>query len=278
MRIRPMTIDDIALGQRLKGQNRWNQLEGDWRRQLDLDPAGCFVVELAGEPVGTACACAFGEIAWISLVLVDQKHRGQGIGTALLRNVVRHLEERGILSIRLDATPLGQPVYEKLCFAGEFALARYEGAMPATPPPVDGVEPLTPADLPAVYALDETVTKTRREKLLQHLFRAGPERMRKYAPTGRLEGYCFVRPGANAWQLGPIQGTPEAGRRLLMDAAHRFAGQRVYLDVPIDHSNAVAAAQALGLTVQRRFLRMSRDRSLEENLKLFWSAFGPEKG
>ena len=172
----------------------------------------------------------------------------------------------------------GEPVYEKLGFVADFALTRFEGIMHAPSRAMPGVEPMTLADLPAVLRLDEAVTKTPREKLLRHLYEADPGAMRKYAPHGELEGYCVSRPGANAWHVGPIQGSPDAGRALLGDAARRFAGQRVYVDVPTDHAKAIAEVQALGLTPQRPFLRMSRGERVSETLDLFWSNFGPEKG
>lgn len=278
MHIRRMTFDDIPFAQTLKAQNNWNQREDDWRRQLELEPDACFVAEREGRPAGTACACVFGDIAWINLVLVDRAQRGQGIGTALLRHVVQHLDDRGVTTQRLDATPLGEPVYAKLGFHGEFNLARYEGVMPTDCPPVDGIEPIQPDDLPAVCAMDASVTGTERGKLLRYLVNAAAEWMRKAPTANGLAGYGLCRPGANAWQIGPIQGTPEAGRRLLLDAARHFAGQRVYLDVPIANIAAVHLADSLGLNVQRTFLRMARGRRVEEDLPRFWTAFGPEKG
>jgi GNAT superfamily N-acetyltransferase len=277
MRIRTLTAADIPFALGLCAQNRWNQLTGDWQRQLDLEPAGCFLAEVAGQSAGTACYCTFGDVAWINLVLVDRAQRGQGIGTALLRHVVQALDKRGVASIRLDATPLGQPVYARLGFTGEFTLARFTGVLLNGIQAEAGVEPLSVADLPDVVRLDEAVTGTRREKLLRHLYEADPARMRKVASAG-LGGFCLARPGANAWQIGPVQGSPQAGRRLLLDAAHRFAGQRVYLDVPIDNADAGALAQSFGLTEERRFLRMGRGRCCVEKPEHFWAAFGPEKG
>ncbi len=278
MNIRTMTAVDIPFGLRLSAQNRWNQLEADWRRQLDLEPAGCFIAEHDGLPIGTACCCVFGKVAWINLVLVDQAQRGQGVGTALMRHVVQHLDERGIATIRLDATALGQPVYEKLGFAGDFALTRFEGMMPPAQNQDPNVESMTHADLPAVCQMDEAVTQTGREKLLRHLWEADPKAMRKFAPNDILEGYVMARRGAQAWQLGPMQGSLAAGRALLADAAQRFAGQPVYLDVPVDHADAVAHMRTLGLTPQRSFLRMTRGRRLRENRAHYWCSFGPEKG
>src|SRR6202034_3510140 len=94
------------------------------------EPDGCFLAIDDGQPVGTACGCVFGEVAWINMVLVDEAQRGNGFGTALMRYVVEHLDERGVASIRLDATPLGRPVYEKLGFVGAFQLTRFAGVFP----------------------------------------------------------------------------------------------------------------------------------------------------
>ena len=160
----------------------------------------------------------------------------------------------------------------------EFTLARFEGTFRTRFEAVPGVEPLTLDDLPAVYDLDEAVTKTQRAKLLRYLYDAAPDMMRKCVHDGRLEGYCLVRPGANAWQIGPIHGTVRAGTRLLLDAASRFAGKSVYLDVPTDHTAAAALVESLGLRVQRPLLRMGRGPRLHEDLTRFWSGSGPEKG
>src|ERR1700687_3445839 len=116
IRIRRMTPADVPLGMRLKQQAGWNQTEADWRRFLDLEPDGCFVAELDDDPVATTTTCVFGVIGWIAMVLVDVPVRGRGIGSALMRHALEYLDDRNVLTVRLDATPLGQPVYEKLGF------------------------------------------------------------------------------------------------------------------------------------------------------------------
>jgi GNAT superfamily N-acetyltransferase len=280
MNIRKMTAADIPFGMRLKAQNNWNQIEADWHRQLAIEPDGCFIADHAG----TACCCAFDDVAWINMVLVDRGQRGRGVGTALMRHVLQYLDNRNVPCIRLDATALGQPVYAKLGFVDDFALDRYEGILPSPSGRGAGGEgsrdilPITPTDLPELAAFDRAVTKASRAKLLQHIFDNVPECSYKYVSHGQLEGYCMARPGSNAWQLGPIQGSPKAGRALLLNAASRFAGQRVYLDVPTVNTEAITLAQSLDLTVQRSFLRMTRGCRMEERLDLFWTSFGPEKG
>src|SRR5437870_5411367 len=132
--IRPMTVADLPVGMRLKQQAGWNQTEADWRRFLALEPDGCFVAERDGAPVGTTTTCTFGPVAWIAMVLVDPAVRGQGIGKALMRHALAYLDRCGVRSIRLDATPMGQPLYEQLGFQVEYPLARYEGMLPAAEP------------------------------------------------------------------------------------------------------------------------------------------------
>jgi len=278
MTIRPLTAADIPFGLRLSAQNNWNQVEADWKRQLALEPTGGFVAEHDGLPIGTACACVFDDVAWISLVLVDRDHRRQGVGTALMRHVLDYVDGRGAVSVRLDATSLGLPVYEKLGFVGDFSLARYEGLARSPNVGLGTIAPITMADLPAIFTLDASVTHTRREKLLRRLFDGDSAMPRKYEWAGRLMGYSFARPGANAWHIGPIQGTPDAGRALLLNAAQRFAGRRIYVDIPTDNGVAISVVDSLGLAPQRTFLRMTRGPQVRENLAMFFAAFGPEKG
>src|SRR5439155_20889733 len=122
IRVRRMTAPDVSLGMRLKEQAGWNQTEADWRRCLDLEPDGCFVAEFDAVAVGTTTTCIFGTVAWIAMVLVDSAMRGRGVGKALMNRALEYLDASGVRSVRLDATPLGQPLYEKLGFVEQFQL------------------------------------------------------------------------------------------------------------------------------------------------------------
>src|SRR5690349_11847468 len=79
LRIRPLTVADIALGLRLKDEAGWNQLEADWRRLIELDSDGDFVAELDGTAVGTVTTCRFGPVGWVAMMLVDPRFRSRGI-------------------------------------------------------------------------------------------------------------------------------------------------------------------------------------------------------
>jgi GNAT superfamily N-acetyltransferase len=277
--IRVMTAADVPAGMRLKEQNGWNQLEADWLRLLALEPDGCFVAELDGVVAGTACTCVFEEVAWVAMVLVDSRLRGRGLGTALMVHALTYLDGRGIRSIRLDATPLGRPIYERLGFVAEYSLARYEGVLPGAEP-AEAVVSMSEGtgQRERLFQWDHSLTATQRRKLLQRLFDERPEAVRIIKHGGEVAGYLTARPGSRAWQIGPCIATPQAGPLLFQDAAHRLAGQCGFIDIPVANSRACAAAEGLGLTVQRHLLRMGRGIPVRENLECLWATSGPEKG
>lgn len=274
--IRRMTDADVPLGMYLKGQAGWNQTETDWRRYLDLEPDGCFLAEWHGEPAGTTTTCIFGPVAWVAMVLVDPALRGRGLGTGLMRHALAFLESRGVRTVRLDATPLGQPIYEKLGFVAEYQLARHEGILP--PAAARPSEPLTPLEQDAVFQLDRRVTVTDRRKLLLRLFAEQPDAWLLAREAERPVGFLGARTGARAMQIGPCVALAEAGRELFARAWGRYAGQRVYLDIPIGNRDATRAAEAVGLTVQRHLLRMVRGEKIDERVAELWASSGPEMG
>ena len=171
--LRPMTPADVPLGLHLSERAGWNQLAGDWQRFLDQNLGGCFVAELDGVPAGTACTFRFGSVAWVALVLVEASLRGRGLGTALMRHTLDWLAEQRVATIRLDASPLGEPIYRKLGFLAEYPLVRMDGVLPAdrSRPAVedDSIRPLTPEWLPPLTEFDRDISGTDRGVLLHRL-------------------------------------------------------------------------------------------------------------
>jgi ribosomal protein S18 acetylase RimI-like enzyme len=277
IRIRAMTSTDLPLGLGLTEQAGWNQTEADWRRFLDLQPDGCFVAELDGAAVGTTTTCLFGPVAWVAMVLVDTATRGRGVGSALLAHALGFLDSAGVRTVRLDATPLGQPLYEKLGFEVQYQVARYDG-VPRGGLPVPEAAPIRDDESGAVAQLDRAVTGTDRGKLLARLIAESATAVR-CGTLGRADvGFLLARPGARAVQIGPCVAGPEAGPMLLAAAWNRFRGQRVFMDVPVANTAAVRLAEAQGLSVQRSLVRMCRGEWVEERVPWLWASSGPEMG
>lgn len=127
LRIRGLIETDLGFAGRVREIAGWNQLPADWRRFLALEPDGCFLAEVDGQAAGTATTTVYGsDLAWIGMVLVHPEFRRRGVGTALLGHAIHYLREiRRIPSVKLDATPEGLPLYEKLGFQAEWGLRRW---------------------------------------------------------------------------------------------------------------------------------------------------------
>jgi GNAT superfamily N-acetyltransferase len=272
-----MSAADIPLSMRLKEQAGWNQTEADWQRFLDLEPEGCFVAEFDSVPTGTLTTCTFGPVAWVAMVLVDQVFRGRGIAKKLLAHALEFLNRRGIETIRLDATPLGQPLYERLGFVEEYRLHRFEGILHAGRGGTHAC-PSESAMWHGLTELDREVTGTDRARFLCRLFAAHAQELRIVGPAENPQGYLAVRRGSRAVQIGPCIADADAGPVLLADAFHRYAGQRVYLDVPAMNQVAKELAHAHGLIIQRSFSRMCLGRPIAETVARIWASSGPEMG
>jgi ribosomal protein S18 acetylase RimI-like enzyme len=268
----------------LKRKAGWNQIEADWRRFLDLAPDGCFLAELDDRAMGVATTCVLGAVGWIAMVLVDPEARGKGIGTALMRHALDYLDGRAVPTARLDATPMGQSIYEKLGFRAEYPLARMAGTPATVDHPTKSVStPLVhdvrPDQIPAIVAFDRAITGTDRARLIERLFAETPESFGVVENSGRLAGYRAWRPGANAAQIGPcLAADPQAGSALLNEACRRLAGQAVFMDIPVDNQPALEWARSRGFDEQRRLLRMFRGASVDDRVEGLWASSGPEKG
>jgi len=273
-----MTLADIPLGMRLKNQAGWNQVEADWRRLLDLQPDGCFVAELDCVPAGTVTTCRFGPVAWVAMMLVDQSFRGRGIGRALMSHALHALDSADVQTVRLDATPLGHPLYMSLGFAAETTFVKHVGALPPANESPCPNEPPSPEMLEQMAALDREVTGTDRGRLLLRLIEERPESLEVAVEAGKVSGFLFTRPGSKARRIGPCIATERSGPRLLEAARQTYAGEIVAVDIPADNASAMALATSWGLGVAGALTRMCRGRRIAEDIGRLWTSSGPEKG
>lgn len=276
--IRPMRQHDLGACLTLSQQAGWNQSPADWSRFLDLGKPGCFVAESRGQVVGSVTTCRFDTAGWISMLLVESSHRGSGIGRTLFTTAMDYLESNGTRSIRLDATPLGKPLYESLGFRVDFELARFAGVITAE----------SKSSLPdisisrnsaEIARLDHEVTRADRSRLIARLLQDAPSSCRvARGADGELSGFILWRAGASATQIGPCTAEVEVGPRLLDAAAVALEGQRVIVDLPLSQREAVAWAERLGLQSTRPFWRMTRGDARLEDTPRLWASSGAELG
>jgi len=134
LQVRTMLPADLPFADSLRALVGWNQTLADWQRFLSMEPEGCFLAEWDGAPAGTATTVVYGtDLAWIGMVLVHPDYRRRGIGGRLLLKCIEYLQVRGVRCIKLDATPQGRPVYEKLGFRDEWTMRRWEADLSSRP-------------------------------------------------------------------------------------------------------------------------------------------------
>jgi len=263
MHLRVMTKLDVPAGLRLNTLAGWNQTAADWHRFLDTSPNGCFVAEIDGRVVGTATTISYqNRFAWIGMVLVDSDHRNRGIGTQLLNRTIEYLDHSKEPTMKLDATPQGQPLYAKLGFVREFELERWilrrppgtvvANAHSTYPPP-------TGAPFESILTADQNVFGADRSFLLRSLHDDCPDFAMAIWGNGSPQGYAFGRRGLFADHLGPWMANSRlAAEQLLQQFLARSSRETLIVDCLTANPVAVDLLRACGFVSSRPLTRMVR--------------------
>jgi GNAT superfamily N-acetyltransferase len=276
-----MTRADIPAGMRLKDLAGWNQTAADWERFLDASPLGCFVAESDGEVCGTVTTIVYeSRFAWVGMVLVDPKHRGQGIGTGLLHQGIGYLDSLGIATIKLDATPEGKPIYQKLGFVTEYEIERWvlNAAERQTKRESSELRVIESAGLEEILAVDRGAFGAERSALLRSLHRSAPEFT--LSGQGALVGYMLGRHGSRADHLGPWMARSEAVAQQLLAAFLARSGRKtIFVDCMKSNPFAERLVQSEGFKFSRPLTRMYRGTNkFPGQPELFCGILGPEFG
>ncbi len=245
--VRVLTAADIPAGMRLKEAAGWNQTVADWQRVLALEPEGCFAIECDGEVRATTTAVCFGrELAWIGMVLTDAQYRGRGFARRLMEHALAYLRDRRVAWIKLDATDMGRPLYERLGFREEGAIERWmrpAGGVQQQSGEVGGFE------LDA--ALDREAFGADRSRLLHVLAEI---------ESAWIEGTGFAmgRPGAKAAYFGPcVARSSDTARALLTWFLAKHGTESVYWDILPANAKSAEMAREFGFERVRKLARMA---------------------
>jgi len=252
--LRNLTEADIPFAMRLKTGAGWNQTEADWRRFLELEPAGCFVAEYEGQPAGTVTAIGFEKkFGWIGMMLVAPERRRLGIASVLLDHAVGYLTRCEVETAKLDATPMGKTVYDQFGFLDEYRIERR--VRPASPAPASAsCSAILPRDLDRIAEFDAGIFGATRGRLLATLLRDSPELC--FQADG---GFVMGRRGTTATQIGPLVAADAVvAERLLLTALQAIGSAPVILDVPLCSPAGDALSKRLGFQTQRELIRQYR--------------------
>ena len=255
MEIALMKERHLAGADELRRLAGWNQTLADWRGLLAFEPAGCFVAVESDRIIGTVTTTTYGRaMAWIGMMLVHPDNRRRGIGLRLMQTALAHLHDREIACVRLDATPAGHPLYERLGFVPEWTLTRHQAA--SLKPAPHATRAITEADWPAIERIDGKAFGLARARLLR-AFAQNSRATLVWPAEGPLQGFGMLRPGAHSDYLGPVVcGSAPGAQSLIESLAPAAENRSVFWDVPSQNAIANSLAQQLGFTGIRPLTRM----------------------
>jgi predicted N-acetyltransferase YhbS len=278
MQIRQMQSSDLVSCDQLRRLVGWNQLPEDWALFLRLSPSGCFVAELEGRIAGTVTTIHYEKkIGWIGMLIVHPEWRGLGVGSKLLKRAIDFLRAEGVPSIKLDATPQGEPLYLQIGFRREFQITRWLRADTA---PCDHENPeIRPAkhgDFAEIARLDEMSFGANRLELLRELHRRAA-RTTVSVEHEEITAFAMLRPGANANYLGPFTASNETIARKMLSAISAEVAPLIW-DLP-EGENRASLAEELGFRPQRTLARLTLGEPLPAQIpEWYWGLVDPALG
>ena len=304
--LRRATIADIPAALRLCRTAGWNQLEQDWVRLLEYEPEGCFVAEVDARLVGTVTTTCYGtQLAWIGMMLVDPDFRRRGIATSLMHRSFEYLANRGIRCIKLDATPEGRHVYERLGFTAEWSMRRWmrEGSAAEDQTAGDADERLrgepsqgpNPSNAPSLLepylGLDRRAFGVDRGDWLLRLLDGSTVRFHSRetevviedegAPAAQPQpgAIGMLRRGFLASYLGPLIVAQLPSAAHVVQDLLRCTSDPVFWDIPDPNHQGVALAEQLNFHSIRHLTRMWKgSHCVRSDLECLFALADPSTG
>jgi GNAT superfamily N-acetyltransferase len=277
--LRTLTAADLSGALALSSLMGWNQRLENWRLLIELAPNGSFVALDEGRVVGTAIGIDYGGFGWIAMMLVHPDHRGRGVGARLLEKALTAI--RPGVPVRLDATPLGRPLYERYGFVLETSLTRHVRPANRIAPAIGAasVRPIESGDVDEIARTDRTITGGDRPALIGRIVGEAPEYA--WRSTGEGPQYCLGRYGRLFDQIGPIVANSQQTAIVLAGAALQQVGQKsAMIDAYDENLVFVEWLQSAGFEAQRPLYRMRRggERHAGPAAPTEFAILGPEFG
>ncbi len=263
IRIRQMQTTDMEVIMQIKNAENWNQTEEDWLFLINSNPETCLVAVFENQVIGTVTAVNYqNKVAWIGMMLVLKDFRGMRVSKLLLNTIIEKL--KNCVSIKLDATPAGIPVYKKLGFVEEYEIGRMVSAglsnMVKDEQNADddfNTSQILESDISNIVSMDEILFGVNRFNLFRFLLNNRKEICLQIKQENQLKGYVFGRNGSNYIQVGPVMTCSTLlAKKLLHGAFKKLKEQPLVVDVLLDKPELKYWLLSIGFTHQRSFTRM----------------------
>jgi GNAT superfamily N-acetyltransferase len=237
------------------------QRPGSWFRELciirKLQPVGAFLAFHHETPAGVVFSLMYPDFTYVGPLGVHPDFQHLGIGLALMEHLLEWLDQQGVKRVALDASPMGQPIYEKLGFvtSDQVNIFQRQSEQP-TSQPRSGVQHLSLQNLDLITATDHQAFGTDRSKLLRTLLNTYPQRgFCMKDEQGNINGHLI----AQEKNIGPWVSQKKTDAELLLKAAlSLFFPGPISVIVPGKNSEATTLLQSFGFERVRVLRHMER--------------------
>ena len=231
VRFRPLTAGDLPAAHELSVAVKWPHRREDWEFALNLGTG--VGAEDHGTLLGTALHWKFGaDHASLGMVIVAPEQQGRGIGRDLMTRTMVALGERTTF---LNATPAGQPLYEKFGFKAIGSIHQHQGTGGAHPPavqlaPGERIRPLGARDPGRLSALLNRAAGYDRTQVLGALLNVAEGVV--LDRDGEPVGFALMRRFGRGHVIGPLVAPHiEGAQALISHLVGSNEGKFVRIDV-----------------------------------------------
>jgi GNAT superfamily N-acetyltransferase len=289
--IRAMTASDVGTAVALARAQGFRDRRAFYDFVMRTPTAQPLVGELEGRIVATGLGTVSLPVGWIGAIVVDEAFRRRGFGRAMTEAICDRLSAAGCVTLSLEATNAGLPLYERMGFRQATwyhqLQADHLDDAPA-PPPGSRVRMMERSDLPAVFALDRAATGEDRSAALAVLSESGGwvlvgegqalsgEAGATDMSDGDLRGFLLPAERAYGAVVAP---RPEDGIYLL--DLHRFlvpAGEHVRAGVPHEHEAGRQTLETRGWRETWRAPRLLLGPDVDWRPKWIWGQINSAMG
>lgn len=193
------------------------------------------VVEDNHSIIGIGTAISNGESGWLAQIVVDEKHRGKGIGYEITDHLIKLLRSAGAGIIHLIATAMGFPLYKKMGFKTITEYAFFRGTFKSENHYHPNIRPFANNDLARITEIDQIVSGENRMQMLERF----STNILVFEKNKDITGYFYQDFGE-----GMIIATDqEAGIELLK---MKLQSGKIKTVIPVENKSCIAYLKEIG--------------------------------
>ncbi|WP_323779019.1 GNAT family N-acetyltransferase [Leisingera sp.] len=277
--IRPLDRSEIRTALDWAAREGWNPGHQDAACFGSVDPEGFRGGFLDGQMIACISVVNYGAtFSFLGFYIVAPAYRGQGYGYALWQKALAHAGDR---TVGLDGVVDQQDNYRRSGFELACRNIRF-GGVPAEKHLARGGFDLLPLTEPPpdLQALDARIFPAPRPVFWQHWLAAAGHVSFAAFRDGALAGFGTLRPCGSGCKIGPLAAVsrPAAEAVLARLLQELPDGQKIFLDVPEPHAQAVDLARSLGLAPVFETARMYRGAAPQLETDLIYGVTSFELG